>query len=217
MRGQRRTDPQRGVLIRSGGRWLAAAVVATAALAAGCSNDKAEDADKASETTAASIPLSEGFCGAAEPVFDLILADSPDDLRSFYEQLPEVREVLVDEAPEELADHVNDFLAGVDAAQPAFEKADYDPSKLDAAEIDGFDDGKVQESGGAIAEYVDVTCLGNEPSAAEPADPAGEPGQDGAPEAEQGNEGQSGEDGQSGDVVTGNPGDGGDDTPTTEP
>lgn len=215
MRGQRRTDSRRSILNRHRGHRAAAVLVITVAVAAGCSGDKTEGAERKSDTTAVVIPLSEGFCGAAEPVFDLLLADSPDDLRSFYQQLPEVREVLVDEAPDELADHVQDFLAGVDAAQPAFEESGYDASKLEAAEIDGFDDGKVQASGAAIAEYVDVTCLGNEPSTDAPTDePAGASGDVEAPEAEQGNQGEPGVEGQSGDIVTDNPGD---DTPTTEP
>lgn len=143
------------------GFWLVGAVVvASAALFAGCTSDRSADSTaRGGEEPRTSIPLSEGFCAAAIPVVEMITADSPEELEAFYSQLDGVRVVLVDESPEELAEDVGEFLAGVDAARPAMEAADYDASSLDASEVSGYDAGRVQAAGARITEYVDGTCL----------------------------------------------------------
>src|SRR5690606_35933 len=112
---------------RSPLRRSAATVVAASLVLIGCGGD--EDAAESTTTTAEAESERPRFEGPADAEFcELSLylmlppgADSPNDLRDFYDRIDEVGDRFVEQAPAEIADEAKRFVEGSSSLREGLE------------------------------------------------------------------------------------------------
>lgn len=136
-----------------------------ALLVAGCS-DRGPGADtssnESSSPTATAEPLSgdpdSRFCELASTLITPDLAESPEDLKAFYRRFDTHSEEFLAEAPEQIADDVEIFVAGVTALRERLEAVDYDAAEVDPESVPELRSAGFPEAGRRITAYNEQVC-----------------------------------------------------------
>jgi hypothetical protein len=114
-------------------------------------------------TTEVVVPVFAGeadseYCRLAGELITVDLEDAPESLRAFYERFDESADQLAELAPDDIAEDVERFVAGVRSIREPLEAAGFESSKLDPAEVPVLQDPEFPASGNRVVAYSQQVC-----------------------------------------------------------
>lgn len=150
---------------------LVIAVWALAGTLAGC-NDDSKSIRLPTTTTA--VPRFEGspeqaFCEPAKAAFAVRTTSNVEETRTAFDAIEDHRDQLIDNAPKEIKDDVELMMSKLEEIRKAYERVDYDLSRLSAEDVDGARDPRFTAATDRVFGYYDQVCAGIAPTTVTPA------------------------------------------------